>query len=147
MKHDGTGVTRLTDDPALDTQPAWSPDGARIVFSSDRAHPGHGQQLYIMNADGSGVVELTHGQGLDDLAARWAPDGSRIAFARFPLVGPHVVVFTVWPDGSHLQPLTPPGLCGTHPDWSPDSQKIAFNTALCEDGYSGRVHEDGGNIF
>jgi Tol biopolymer transport system component len=57
MRADGSGRRRLTNDPSIDANPAWSPDGTQIVFRSDRAPDG--TQLWKMNADGSGVVQLT----------------------------------------------------------------------------------------
>jgi Tol biopolymer transport system component len=63
---DGTGRTRLTDDPTIDGNPAWSPDGTEIVFRSDRA--ANGTQLWKMDADGTDVVQLTfldHSGGVD----------------------------------------------------------------------------------
>ena len=56
MNADGTGLTRLTNDPAVDAYPAWSPDGNRIAFTSSR--DGH-YNIYVMNADGTGVTQLT----------------------------------------------------------------------------------------
>src|SRR6185503_13314557 len=56
MNADGTGVVRLTNDPAIDQQPAWSPDGSRIAFVSNR---GGKFDTYLMNADGTGVTRLT----------------------------------------------------------------------------------------
>ena len=50
-------------DPILDGAPAWSPDGSRIVFHSDRTG---GRDIYVMNADGSGVRRLTDDPASDD---------------------------------------------------------------------------------
>jgi TolB protein len=47
----------LTDNPAWDGKPAWSPDGTKIAFVSDR--DGNGD-IYVMNADGSNVIRLTN---------------------------------------------------------------------------------------
>ena len=48
-------TTRLTDDPALEFDPAWSPDGAHIAFNSNRSNQGHGSfGLFVRAADGSG---------------------------------------------------------------------------------------------
>jgi carboxyl-terminal processing protease len=61
-----------------DTDPSWSPDGHKIVFTSDR---GSGADIYVMNADGTGERRLTNdqpGQG----APFWSPDGSTIAFTK-----------------------------------------------------------------
>ena len=56
--------------------PAWSPDGRRIAFHSKRdGNP----EIYVMNADGSGVTRLTY-NGARDLVTAWSPDGRRIAF-------------------------------------------------------------------
>ncbi|MQF48280.1 hypothetical protein FIM08_00005 [SAR202 cluster bacterium AC-647-N09_OGT_505m] len=54
---DGSGQTRLTTNPAVDNDPAWSPDGSKIAFSSQRdGHP----EIYVMNADGTGQTRLTY---------------------------------------------------------------------------------------
>ena len=58
----------------------WSPDGARIAFTSDRDRQGD-EEIFAMNADGSGVVQLTATSGdTDDWWPTWSPDGARIAF-------------------------------------------------------------------
>ncbi len=78
MNADGSGVARLTNDPALDAEPAWSPDGTRISFRSNRDGIA---QIYVLNVDGSGLTRLTNDYG-DDLQPTWSPDGSSIAFTK-----------------------------------------------------------------
>jgi Tol biopolymer transport system component len=75
MNADGTAQTRLSDGTADDSDPAWSPDGNRIAFRSDRAGNG---DIYVMRADGTGVTLLTN----NAREPAWSPDGSRIAFTR-----------------------------------------------------------------
>mgnify|MGYP006270892699 CR=1 FL=1 len=73
MNADGSGQTRLTDDPADDYYPSWSPDGARIAFTSER----NGQaEIYAMNADGSGLKNLTNNPA-GDWWPSWSPAGTR----------------------------------------------------------------------
>lgn len=60
MNSNGTGQTRLTNNPAWDTAPAWSPDGTKILFTSLRDDPMN-PALYLMNADGSSQTRLTTG--------------------------------------------------------------------------------------
>ena len=60
MNSDGTGQTRLTNNPAADTAPAWSPDGTKILFTSLR-DDGTTPALYVMNANGSNPTRLTTG--------------------------------------------------------------------------------------
>jgi Tol biopolymer transport system component len=76
MGADGSGVTQLTTDPASDFVPDWSPDGARLAFSSTRDGD---LEIYLMNADGSDVTKLTDNAVADNKPG-WSPDGSRIAF-------------------------------------------------------------------
>ncbi len=76
MAADGSDPVRLTDDPASDGAPAWSPDGATIVFTSDRDG---NDDIYLMAADGSDIIRLTDDPADDDFPT-WSPDGTMIAF-------------------------------------------------------------------
>jgi len=58
MDADGSNVRQLTDNASYDCNPRWSPDGTRIIFSSDRGEIGH-WEIYVMNADGSDVRRVT----------------------------------------------------------------------------------------
>jgi Tol biopolymer transport system component len=125
---DGSNVRRLTDHPAQDKSPAWSPDGQVIVFSSERDRQptpdGHiPSSLYIMKADGSNLVRLTS-EDSDDLFPTWSPDGSLIAFHH------GCDLATINPNGSNLKMilLQSDNLCIDHPAWSPDSQRLVFDT-------------------
>jgi Tol biopolymer transport system component len=69
----------LTHNPAADNAPAWSPDGKRIAFSSDRAGGGSGKDIYVMDVDGSHVQRLTSAPG-DETDPNWSPDGRFIVF-------------------------------------------------------------------
>ena len=79
MNADGSGVTQLVSMPQWETSGQWSPDGSMILF---RTHPqGY---LWVVNADGSGLLELLHEWAL---RSSWSPDGSTIAFNRETTTG------------------------------------------------------------
>ena len=82
MNADGTGQTRLTNVPANDSAPNFSPDGTRIVFN-DRWLG----EVYVMNADGSGRVNVTNGSALVETDPVFSPDGTRIATTAFTEFG------------------------------------------------------------
>jgi len=70
-------LTRLTEDPAVDTEPTWSPDGKSIYFTSDRAG---GPQIYKLDiANPRRVQRVSFGSGYD-ARPRVSPDGSKIAY-------------------------------------------------------------------
>src|SRR4051812_3373217 len=71
----GSKLTRLTDTGRSNHDPAWSADGTKIAFTSDRDS---NAEIYVMNADGSGQTNLTNDPGWDDWPA-WSPDGTKIA--------------------------------------------------------------------
>jgi TolB protein len=69
MNRDGSNVRRLTNHPAGDATPTWSPTGTQIAFTSDRA----GQpQIYIMSVDGSNLRRLTMNETYADRPT-WSP--------------------------------------------------------------------------
>ena len=119
---EGTVNYQLTDNSAADWGPAWSPDGSRIAFASDR--DGGDAELHVMNADGSGTVQLTNNSHGDGEPA-WSPDGSRIAFTSGP---DPWELYVMNADGSGVVQLTNNSHGDWGPAWSPDGSQIAFTS-------------------
>jgi Tol biopolymer transport system component len=122
MNVDGSGVTQLTNGPAIDADPDWSPDRTKIAFTSNRTGNG---DVYVMNADGTGVTQLTTSNAVDTLGS-WSPDGTRIAFTSTRDGNPEIYVMNA--DGSGQTRLTNNPRIDADPFWSPDGTKIAFST-------------------
>ena len=70
MNPDGSNITRVTFNEAIDWFPTWSPDGSRIAFASDRDGPSG--EIYVMDADGSNVTRLTFSEK-PAFAPAWSP--------------------------------------------------------------------------
>jgi Tol biopolymer transport system component len=134
---DGTGLTRLTTNPANDSSPAWSPDGTKIAFSSIRdAVPNEvNYEIYVMDADGSNQTRITNNTKFDSGPA-WSPDGARIAFTSRR--DDNFEVYVMNADGSNPARLTNNGEQDSDPKWSPDGTKIAFMTS--RDGRFGEIY-------
>ncbi|PYQ48589.1 MAG: hypothetical protein DMF59_15565, partial [Acidobacteria bacterium] len=117
----GTPIN-LTNNPANDRTPAWSPDGAKIAFSSDRAGT---SDLYLMNPDGSGVARIVTATGAA-WAPAWAPDSRRIAFncADSPTSPSDICAINV--DGTNFVRLTTDPADDTDASWSRDGASIVF---------------------
>lgn len=84
MRRDASDPVNLTGHPSFDGYPAWSPDGSKIVFASNRAGKTPGNfHLYVMDPDGSNVVRLLENDAtVEDARPQWSPDGTRILFNR-----------------------------------------------------------------
>ena len=130
MAADGSAPRNLTRHEARDTKPAWSPDGRRIAFVSDRQ--GESEQglltndIFVMNADGSGVEQLTFSQR--PIRARdpaWSPDGSSIAFNMLDAEGSSEIYVLELSTGA-LWPVTDQDGVLWGPSWSPDGRWIAY---------------------
>src|SRR5947207_123096 len=130
MNEDGSGQTRLTNNPAADYGPSWSPDGRQIAFASDQYAE---VQIVVMNADGSDAVRLTQ-QNPPSFEPSWSPDGQRIAFG---FTNDGIDLINV--DGTGQTPL---GVIGGNPTWSPDGRQIAFE----HDGKIYVMNADGSGV-
>jgi TolB protein len=110
---------QLTNAPAINTAPSYSPDGSQIAFESDR---GGTQQIYVMSADGSGQNRISFGNGRYSTPV-WSPDGKYIAFTRQS--GGKFSIGVMTPDGSGERILTE-GFHNEGPTWSPNGRVIMF---------------------
>jgi Tol biopolymer transport system component len=120
---DGNELVNLTHSGARDVYPSWSPEGTRIVFSSNRSG---GRDLWIMDASGEGLRRLTRNRvnGPADSCPTISPDGRQLAFARRLRGNQELYIMNL--DGTGLRRLTRfPGI-DFDPAWSPDGSEIAF---------------------
>ena len=135
MNADGSGQTNLTDDPAWDGYPSWSPDGSKIVFQTDRdAGPivplvilpdDFGREIYAMDADGSDPARLSWSPE-SDVHPTWSPDGSKIVFQSYR--DGNWEIYTMNPDGSGQIRLTNHPDADTYPTWSPNGNWITYQS-------------------
>lgn len=119
----------------------WSPDGARLVFSADWTGS---TDIYVMNADGTEIVNLT-ADSAGDSGPSFGPDGQRIAFGsrrHAPEAGhSQRELYVMSVDGSEVRRLTTNDVYDASPRFSPDGTRIAFCRQLAAPAGS----DEGGN--
>ncbi len=130
-RRDGSGLRRLTTAGGIDTNPAWSPTGREIAFTSSRSGS---PQIYVMGAEGTDLRRVTFKGDYNDGAA-WSPDGTRIAhssrrdrrghfdIAITDLVTLESEIITAGQPGSFESPA-----------FSPDGRKLAYAGSLSSGG-------------
>ncbi len=123
MTLEGSHPINLTRHPGTDVDPAWSPDGRRIAFSSTRASNGNGFAVWVMNADGTGQTRLTD-DPIGSEQAAWSPDGRRIVFMTARDFNAEIYVMNG--DGGAIKNLSRHPAWDEQPAWSPDGRRIAF---------------------
>jgi TolB protein len=119
-----------------DDGPTYSPDGKKIAF--ERAfgpaanHDPTRVAIFTMNADGSHLRQLTQKSArTEDGQPQWSPDGTKIAFVRTNTTAKPTqkgAIEIMNADGSHIRRLTPFRIDATDPHWSPNGQRLLFNT-------------------
>ena len=112
----------ITDNPALDHYPAWSPDGKRIAFQSNRDK---NWEIYVVNADGENPRRLTSNRAADTTPA-WSPDGSEIAFVSAR--DGNLEVYLMDRTGNNQHNITNHPFTDTNPSWSPSGNYITFSS-------------------
>lgn len=103
-------------------EPFPSPDGKKLVFEMNI---GGFQQLFTMNLDGSGQIQITHDPANHD-SPSWSPNGKKIAYVSDK--NDHEIIYAMNPEGGGEEQLTDDQMDAIHPNWSPDSSKIIFCT-------------------
>jgi eukaryotic-like serine/threonine-protein kinase len=122
---DGTGLKQLTPAPGSDFEPAWSPDGTRIAFTSVR---GGFRQIYSLDVESLEVTLLTNTtNAIESSQPSWSPDGTKIAY-----MVKRVGAFQIWSmneNGQEAIQLTHSGqeVWDYLPSWSPDGRTVFFN--------------------
>lgn len=146
---DGSNIVQLTDSRGYDAEGSYSPDGTKIVFCSNRTayestltedeefrlknDPAFFGEIYIMDADGSNLKQLTDLVGYDG-GPFFSPDGKRIVWRRFDEGGHIADIFTMKLDGSDVRQVTDFKSMSWAPYYHPSNEYIIFASNVF--GYS-----------
>ncbi len=123
LSPEGQLLKRLTFGDGDNRAPAWSPDGTRIAFESNR---NHNWDIYVLNADGTNLQRLTTHPRFDG-SPQWSPDGSRMAFTSERDGDLDIWVMNV--DGTDARNLTSSTPAQDYdPRWSANGAQIAFTS-------------------
>jgi Tol biopolymer transport system component len=143
--HNSGELRRLTDATGYDAEGSWSPDGSLIAFSSNRdaySRPlsekeqsifehdkSYFSDIYLMNADGSGIRRLTNVPGYDG-GPFFSADGKKICWRRFSEDGATAEIYVMNVDGTGQRRITHLGAMSWAPFFHPSGDYLIFGTNL-----------------
>ncbi len=140
MDPEGGSQVNLTNHPADDTDPVWSPDGAQIAFVSNReTEEGSGFNIYVMSADGSDVSQVSRDG--DGHYPDWSPQGDRIVYSSWG------DIFFINLDDGNAVNLTNSPEQDQQPKFSPDGQRIAWLSGEAPNRQVFSMNLDGSGVF
>jgi len=150
MQADGSNVLRLTYNDDRESRPTWSPDGTLISYAS-RLGDSPNHDIFIINADGSGRSRLTLLPDSFESEPAWSPDGTMIAFIsnqsnRMDSYTGRYNIYVMDIAGGEAQLLTPFGGSNSSPDWSPDGERILFQSTVDDNYEIYVINVDGTNL-
>lgn len=119
---DGVAVTQLTSDPASDVQPAFSPDGRRVAFATDRTG---NWDIWVVNIDGHQAVQITT-SAAHEVHPSWSPDGTQLVFSSLPERGGQWELWLASAEAGAIKKFIGYGL---FPEWAPNSNRILYQRA------------------
>lgn len=125
MDRDGKNLKRLTETPGYDAECSYSPDGAKILFTSQRDQD---LELYVMNRDGTEPKRITNAKGYDG-GPFFSPDGSKIIFRADRTGDDRLQIFIIDADGKNEKQLTNNYVVNWGPFFHPKGQKYIFATS------------------
>ena len=134
---DGSNRVQLTTSTRSDLRPAWSFDGTKIVFASDRDSTEGVFDIFVMNANGTGQVNITNTPAINEDYPAWSPNGSLIAFSR------DGDIYTMTPAGGSLARLTTATADEIEPDWSSSGGQIVYRTGINTDDEIWKMNANG----
>ena len=124
---DGSCLTPLTKGPAYHAECSYSPDGTKILYASNEDGS---MNLYIMDANGSNVNQITHGKNCYNGGPFFSPDGNKIIYRSDPDLPHYLQLFMMNIDGSDQRQLTSNNAVNWAPFWHPSGKVIAYTTSL-----------------
>jgi TolB protein len=126
VRNDGTQLTQLTPDSVDAKQPNWSPKGDRILYQA--TGPGGGVDIFMIDASGGSLANVTNGGSSESTDASWSPDGSSIVYSSDLSGNAHASLYVIPAQGGTPVRVTFGTSYDGAPSWSPDGKCIAFET-------------------
>lgn len=136
---DGTGLTRLTFDPAPDFQPVYSPSGKKLAYVHGSAPA---SQIYVMNSDGSGKTNLSNSASLDR-RPDWSPDGTKMLFERRLPLFFNWEIYVMKADGTGQVNVSNHVTADSNARWSPSGSQVVFMSSRNGNREVYKVNADG----